>query len=345
MIRNTLGIPSTDLGTQITRAKEGGKSGVKPDGKTDIFAFNIKENGGAPTDGTLIKNALPYFNIWSQKAPGSWTIPVLDTEVLYYRLKRDSSKNYMFSLGDFAGYNHEARHPRGFDAATSEIRADGSKLYKIYPSIVLGGIDWRILDEYGRYTGTKVAVQIATDSGVRESEKAKLAGQSGITFEQMSFYINTSTIGSFSYKTRAVLYSQNDIRMGYLPESDGEFKFTILREPPVGEIRLVVDGYSSMYTLKGTILKGDLTIQGDFEYHRVWDDNPKTRELKKITYTLIQGNTGEAIRSIDVTSWTSRENPKTLYATQNGLITMVVADLARLSPIAGQWIVATFYYE
>ena len=47
-VRNCLGYPSMDLGTLCTKAKTGGKSG---------YAFNIKENGGSATDGSLIADA------------------------------------------------------------------------------------------------------------------------------------------------------------------------------------------------------------------------------------------------------------------------------------------------
>lgn len=114
-IRDTIGIPSNNLSHYIVKAKSGGKGG---------YAWNIKENGGVRSDGTLITDAEPYFNIYSPKSPAEWVLVNSQTSIFgkefQCRLRRHKGEAisigletidnscYAFDLGQFAGYRHNA---------------------------------------------------------------------------------------------------------------------------------------------------------------------------------------------------------------------------------------------
>lgn len=147
-VRNALGCPSTDLGTLCSKAKTGGSGG---------FAFQIKENGFTAKDGHLISGAEPYFNIYSANAPAYWNVV---GQELRYSLKRDSSKNYCFSLGGFRAYNHEAVKPYLFREGDTIIMQNPN--ISQYGGVTIfwnfGEIDWESL------IGSFDAIRIYGDS-------------------------------------------------------------------------------------------------------------------------------------------------------------------------------------
>lgn len=134
LVRNAIGCPSVDLGTLCAKAKIGGKGG---------FAFGIKENGGTAKDGYMIADSLPYWNIYSNESPGHWTfghdtnLPAIQPLVM--RLKLDASNNYMFSLGSFGGYNHEALPPEIPDVLVSGLNGTS---YDVMVRCKTGDYDW-----------------------------------------------------------------------------------------------------------------------------------------------------------------------------------------------------------
>lgn len=91
-IKNTIGLNSTGLWDLVTRARTGG---------VNSRAFNTG-------DGYLIKDARPFWNIYSNESPGEWA-PQKEAEgPLTFRMKMDSSGKLRASMGDFRGYNHSA---------------------------------------------------------------------------------------------------------------------------------------------------------------------------------------------------------------------------------------------
>lgn len=133
-VRNCLGYPSMDLGTLCTKAKTGGKSG---------YAFNIKENGGSATDGSLIADAEPYWNVYSNNSPAKWGVT---GQQLKLKLLRDSGgSNYCFSLGGFRGYNHTAVKPYLFQEGSEIYLQQSSTSVPVGITIFweFGEVDWK----------------------------------------------------------------------------------------------------------------------------------------------------------------------------------------------------------
>lgn len=119
-IRDTIGCPSNNLADYCTKAKSGGIGG---------YAFRIVENGHLPSDGYLIEDASPYFNIWSNNSPGEWVMLDRPTSSVppkeyKFRLKRNhygnieikgklfDSRSYCFDMGAYRGYRHYSSAPR-----------------------------------------------------------------------------------------------------------------------------------------------------------------------------------------------------------------------------------------
>lgn len=330
----------TSLFRLCTLAKEGGKSG---------YAFNVVENGASENDGTLIDGATPYWNIFSRHSTGEWKLAESSTGNVIFRLKRSViASRYESSLGEFASYNHLARGVGHIMLNESAMQGEGvanKKEIRFFPTIVLGDIDWRITNIRGNIRATHVAAVIEGGEygGVLyESEKVALTGQSGITFDQMSFEIDTSIVREYSYPTRIRLYV-NDTPYGYLP-GEGSVDVTITAEPLVGEIYVEINSLRNIYTLAGQIRKSaGGSIYGTFRYNAVFDENPKTeRQLTKIFYQLINRSDGSVARTLTITSgFNNNELPKRLYRKE----TQFNADTNRLSPLSTQYVRAVMYYE
>lgn len=133
-VRNCLGYPSMDLGTLCAKAKTGGKSG---------YAFNIKENGSSTTDGSLITDAEPYWNIWSNNSPAKWG--VTGQQLKLKLLRNSGSSNYCFSLDGFRGYNHNAVKPYIFQEGSEIYLQQSSTSIPVGITIFweFGEVDWK----------------------------------------------------------------------------------------------------------------------------------------------------------------------------------------------------------
>lgn len=330
----------TSLFRLCTLAKEGGKSG---------YAFNVVENGASENDGTLIDGATPYWNIFSRNSTGEWKLSESSTGNVIFRLKRSViASRYESSLGEFASYNHLARgvgHIMLNETATQYEGTANKKEIRFFPTIVLGDIDWRITNIRGNIRATHVAAVIEGGEygGVLyESEKVALTGQSGITFDQMSFEIDTSQVRQYSYPTRIRLYV-NDAPYGYLP-GEGSVDVTITAEPIAGELYVEINSLRNIYTLSGNLKKSaGGSIYGTFRYNAVFDENPVIeRQLTKIFYQLINRSDGSVAKTLTVTSgFNNNELPKRLYRQE----TQFNADTLRLSPLSTQYVRAVMYYE
>lgn len=339
-VRNVIGCPSTDLGTLCAKAKTGGNGG---------FAYQIVENGFQKNDGKLITDALPYHNIFSPKGPSEWVLPENSQDFAYNRIKRDSNKNYMYSLGSFGGYNSNARGVGHISLQVQAMQGEGTANHKeirFFPTISLGDYDWRIYNANGNIRANKCCAVIegGTYGGViYESPIINLTGQTGsITFDQMTFEIDTSTVTTYSYPTRIRLYVDGSA-YGYLP-GEGAINVTISPEPLVGEIYVDIGGQRNIYVLSGKIAQSaGGSIYGTFYYNAAMDYNPVTeRQLAKIEYNVISRSTGAVVRSTTISSgFNNNELPKYLYRQQ----TQFNADATRLVVNSTEYMRAIMYYN
>ena len=337
-VRNILSVPSMDLGTLCSKAKIGGIGG---------YAYKIKENGYSANDGKLIDGAEPYHNLYSTNNCAEWVLPELNYNSVYNRLLRDSNDNYKFSLGSFRKYNSNARgvgHVYYNTQATQYEGTQNKKTITFMPTISLGDYDWRIKNAKGNIQAAKVAVVIdCTSIGgtIFTSPKVTLSGQTSITFDLMSFEIDTRTVRSYQLPSKIALYSSVNDLVGYLP-GEGVVNIEITSGQKVGELYVEINSLRNIYTLVGELRKGVGTLYGTFRYNAVFDEKPETeRTLKKIEYQVINRNTEQVVRTVTVTSgFRDDEMPKNLYREQTQF--SVVTD--RVAPIATEYVRAIMYY-
>lgn len=225
-VRNTIGCPSTDLGTLIAKAKTGGKSG---------FAFSIKENGGYESDGVLIEGASPYWNIYSPHSPGEWVaaglVPgTVANNAVAFRLKRTEGSKYGFSLGAFRNYDHDAAEP---DPGTRELSfvqytGSGQLSYNASVRAGLGSYDWSGVSE-----ATHWRIVVLNGSSVFATGTPELLSTNNASMV-VPMVINTNSLTTYTYKTKIEIgtYSSNNFTSrGYLP-GEGNLKITIYKEKP-----------------------------------------------------------------------------------------------------------------
>lgn len=185
MVRNAIGCPSTDLGTLCAKARVGGKGG---------YAFDIVENGSTAKNGYLIDEALPYWNIHSNESPGYWTyghktdLPPIQPLVM--RLKIDSSYNYMFSLGSFRGYDHEAQPPTVPDMLVQGL--SGTE-YDVMVRCRMGDYDWKKVDS--TMDGVALFEMNGNNLGQQLSEAYDFSRNSPLNIP-IHVSISTATVGT-----------------------------------------------------------------------------------------------------------------------------------------------------
>lgn len=338
-VRNLTGYPSTSQGTLIAVAKIGGK------GK---FAFNIAENGAAVTDGTLVAGARPYWNIYSPKSPGEWRLPDDPNGEAFFRLKRDDTGRYCFKLSGFCGYNSAAKEPEAYSGLMSVQQNTGignEHTFVYNPYIYLGGMDWRIQDVAGRYTADKVALVITDAYGKRQvSNKIPLTGQSSVTFEGYRLSVLTHIVTTYEYTTSIELYAANDVKLGVLPVY-GKLQIVVTALPKSAEMWVNVDGMLQIYTLKRDLYLSGSNVKGDFEYQRLFDDNPRQRRLQKIVYQAVYLSDLSVASTLTVTTFNNFEWPIILYDNVNKTEVTFSCDKSRISVTASQYVKAILYYE
>ncbi|MFI3323030.1 MAG: hypothetical protein R3Y50_11005 [Rikenellaceae bacterium] len=196
-IRDTIGSTSNNLSHYCCKAKSGGSGG---------YAFNIVENGGTPDDGELI--GTPYFNIYSNEAPGEWT---KSGTTLTYKLKRNSygditvddntftSSSYCFDLGSFAGYKHGSSAP--YPSSSSKIQAVGTSStgYTIWVgNIFPGDYDWAkiaVAEGYSR-SDLYYSLDIVNKSSGAKETISHVEGETMIQIDNVSGGVAISYTGS-----------------------------------------------------------------------------------------------------------------------------------------------------
>lgn len=106
LVRKALGHYSTsNLGVIVSKAVSEGVDGRA------FFIAETKTNNNERSDGVMIPGARPFWNVYSNNIPAEW---INDEGQLNLQLKRfanDINGGYIYHIGDFAGYNHDAEVP------------------------------------------------------------------------------------------------------------------------------------------------------------------------------------------------------------------------------------------
>lgn len=117
---NVLGISTHNIGRQIAIAKSGGEDITLSDGSIIRTAFRLRENTPSMyAQGEMLPGALPFWNIWSINSPGNLTKGITSSNVSDLIVRLDNSQHgfnvsdtgYVFNLGGFKDYDHNAIPP------------------------------------------------------------------------------------------------------------------------------------------------------------------------------------------------------------------------------------------
>ena len=223
-IRNVTGCPSTDLGTLCAKAKFGGEGG---------YAFKIVENGYQNTQGNLLENAQPYWNIFSNNSPGEWHVS--GAGEVAFKLKRspDYPTRYCYSLGNFRGYNSNAAETYIKDTL---VRVPTGLLSRAIVHACPSEYDWRKIDP----SITQIGL-IDADTGAIVGEPKAYAP----TNNSVPFTVNIQTTSPYTKRLR--LAPMNKF---------GDYSF---RLPNYGELEVLIQGRTTARILVNSPYGGSVS--------------------------------------------------------------------------------------
>lgn len=210
-VRNITGCPSTDLGTLCVASSDG-----------NGYAFKIVENGHTTGNGYIFADDLgfptkyPYWNVFSNNSPAEWVAAQYPAKILSFRIKRDSSNKYMFSLGSFGGYDSDSEAPQ---VPNETISFKQGVTVNNYPANLkirsMGSYDWTKLGaKYGQlilYTDDTLSTPYYT------SDKFSLTDGSTIKIATIYLTLSTTTASSTTYTAAIMLLDIADGEIGLLP--------------------------------------------------------------------------------------------------------------------------------
>lgn len=325
-VRNCIGCPSTDLGTLIAKAKVGGIGG---------YAFNIVENGSYTTNGTLIDNAQPYWNIYAYSQPGQWILPASGEGVVKHELKRDASHKYMFSLGSFRNYNTNASAPSPFSLDLVFTKGASFIEYQFLMKVNLGDYDWTNLlgvthCKMVMYDGASIYAQSTVKPCIRNTT---------INFENVPIRVPVNYTYEKSYPTRIVLCSRDGNDLGWLPV-EGSLNITVTEVPKPYVVSVYVNNDNKVFTVDGVVdTHANATYTG---FGSVSADN---KVLEKIVYEKVGKQTNAVIQSVTITSFNNLEYPVQLDVYKVGDNESFFFSDQRLYNDNNTYIRVNFYYE
>lgn len=294
-IKNTIGLNSTGLWDLVTRARTGG---------VNSRAFNTG-------DGYLIKDARPFWNIYSNESPGEWA-PQKEAEgPLTFRMKMDSSGKLRASMGDFRGYNHNSSAPTvgGGDYHFTQGAGSGSLVREFTFKPMLGSYNWKKVAGATLYRAAIKGDNIGTVYGtpVEISSEAKTIS--------ITLTINTNNAATYNYSLYVYIGSGtvNDFNsLGYVPDV-GSMRIIIDPKPVITAAVAVKESGSYRYNVfsmaEGVTSNNTTRFSGTYRLNSGVSTDGKL--LTKITYKWGSTEAGNA-GSLDVTSFNHREGPSYL---------------------------------
>lgn len=297
LVGNEIGTASRSLSVLCAGAKSGGING---------YAFNIVEAGGNINSGYLINGATPYFNIYSDSAPGEWFTPSNSGDNLSYRIRRDVNGRYRFSLGDYRNYNHQASAPFTGNASASYEQGTGNRQFNTTLRPSLGSYNWRKVAN-----ATMFQVTVYDGEGVIASGTAPISDSLVIP---ISFTVSTNSVGTTEYVIKISIgtgSTTNYSEIGKIPVT-GSISITITRKKVSTAEVIVGNSFRAFDVANGVLFGNEWRYVGTYNLSSGVATSGK--RLRSITYT-------DSLHSLDVTSFNGEEGPTSLSRHSEGDIT------------------------
>lgn len=274
-VRNITGNPTTDLGTLCVASNDG-----------DGYAFQIVENGYTTSNGYIFADDLgfptkyPYWNVFSNNSPAEWVAAQYPAKVVSFRIKRDSSNRYMFSLGSFRGYDSDAKPPSVPSVTASFVQNTTVQNYPVnIHHISLGSYDWSKL-------GAKYAKLVMyNDSNLTTADYQ--TGYFSITeinpIATLNLTLNTSSSFTRDYTMVIVIADAGQSDIGILPVV-GTFSIVVTAQTIVRIYADITGSNGVSARLNGTAVTGvygDATVSNKVKITSA-HKKPKNYELKSV---------------------------------------------------------------
>ena len=285
-VRNITGCPSTDLGTLCVASSDG-----------NGYAFKIVENGYTTGNGYIFADDLgfptkyPYWNVFSNNSPAEWVAAQYPAKILSFRIKRDSSNKYMFSLGSFRGYDSAAKPPSVPSVTASFVQNTTVQNYPVnIKRIDLGSYDWSKL-------GAKYAKLVMFyDSNLSrveyETEYFSISDTAPIA--TLNLTISTTGVYTLDYPMGIMIADSGKSDIGLLPVL-GTFSISVVGATSV-RIYADITGRNGISTkLNGTAVTGVYGQTTVTNAVRITAANkqPKNYELTSVRIVCLDQNGNE----------------------------------------------------
>lgn len=285
-VRNITGCPSTDLGTLCVASSDG-----------NGYAFKIVENGYTTGNGYIFADDLgfpakyPYWNIYSNNSPAEWVAAQYPSKILSFRIKRDSSNRYMFSLGSFGGYDSDAKPPSVQPVNVTFVQNTRVHNYPVnIHHISLGSYDWSKLGaKYAKlvmYNDSNLSTADYQTDYFSITETAPVA--------TLNLTLNTSSSFTRDYTMVIAIADAGQSIIGILPIVSN-FTITVVEQTTVRIFAYITGRNGITTTLAGnavTGVYGDATVSNKVKLTSQ-NKQPKNYELKSVRIVCLDkdGNT------------------------------------------------------
>lgn len=303
-VRNITGCPSTDLGTLCVASSDG-----------NGYAFKIVENGYTTGNGYIFADDLgfptkyPYWNVFSNNSPAEWVAAQYPAKILSFRIKRDSSNKYMFSLGSFGGYDSDAKPPSVQPVNVTFVQNTRVQNYPVnIHNISLGSYDWSKL-------GAKYAKLIMyNDSNLStadyQTEYFSITETNPIA--TLNLTLNTSSSFTRDYTMVIAIADAGQSIIGILPIVSN-FTITVVEQTTVRIFAYITGRNGINTTLAGnavTGVYGDATVSNKVKLTSQ-NKQPKNYELKTVNIVCKDGNGNEVYNQTRQPDY--RDRPSSYY--------------------------------
>ena len=285
-VRNITGNPTTDLGTLCVASNDG-----------DGYAFNVVENGYTQGNGYLKVDSIgfpskfPYYNMYSNNCCGEWVAAQYPSKVVSFRIKRDSSNKYMFSLGSFRGYDSNAKPPSVPSVTASFVQNTRVQNYPVYiHNVSLGDYDWSKLD--AKYA--KLVMYNDSDLTTADYQTDFFSITETNPIATLNLTLNTSSSFTRDYTMVIAIADAGQSIIGLLPVT-GTFSIVVTAQTTVRIFANITGSNGISATLNGTAVTGvygNATVSNKVKLtseHK----RPKNYELKSVRIVCLDkdGNT------------------------------------------------------
>lgn len=303
-VRNITGCPSTDLGTLCVASSDG-----------NGYAFKIVENGYTTgngyifTDDSGFPTKYPYWNVFSNNSPAEWVAAQYPSKVLSFRIKRDSSNKYMFSLGSFRGYDSNAKPPSVPSVTASFVQNTRVQNYPVnIHDISLGDYDWSKLD--AKYA--KLIMYNNSDLTTADYQTEYFSINETSPIATLNLTLNTSSAFTRDYTMVIAIADAGQSIIGILPVM-GTFSIVVTAQTTVRIFANITGSNGISTTLNGTAVTGvygNATVSNKVRLTSA-DKRPKNYELKSVRIVCLDQNGNEVYNKTRQPDY--RDRPSSYY--------------------------------